>query len=208
MYSLGLKKQSCDCQWKDVCLSKAMLFAKPDATLVDFALPVIALCNLVVVSVSARLFYRRLKRDHDWNRRQATQHLLYEMVTGRFSEIRRRLEVEFGVDIGKDGQTFSSIIATLESSKRQDFLNATKAIFNYFETVSIGIRNHVLQEEICYDHCSTLFVYFRQWGRAYIDEIRTKHPTIWIEFEHFARQWERRLQDEVSSLLPKAKQPT
>jgi hypothetical protein len=66
--------------------------------------------------------------------------------------LRNKLEVEYGVNTRGPGQTCGDVVEALQQDRRSAFDFDVRALFNYFETVSIGMKNDVLDEEICYEH--------------------------------------------------------
>ena len=167
--------------------------------------------TLLLVGASAVLAYNQIKKTQEWNRRKATQDLLFQVATGDLKEFVQALSDEFGVDLTKTMPlpSYQSVVENEADDKRQDRVrHLTRSILNYMETIAIGLKNHVLDEDICYEHLSIWMTEYWSFSDKLIKIARAKNPTVWIEQEHYVNLWRSRLDRENESLRRPGKSRT
>lgn len=166
----------------------------------------ISALTLLAVVVGAALLRRQILKDHEWNRRKTSQDVLMSLVTGEFTKIREELEVRCGVKLDDSQQTYATLAPTVQGNLRQ--LNfALERLLNFYETIAIGLKNNVLDEEVCYDHFSWNLTRYWEWTEPYHKKVRGLDPTIWIEAGYYAKRWADRIERELAQLRKDGKPP-
>jgi hypothetical protein len=157
---------------------------------------IISIVNLAAVAVSLNLAYRQVKKTHEWNRRKASHDLLIQLGTGDVRAMRHVIEVDFVGRIYDDRETFEDVMSGVENQSRKLMLEDTlKGLLNYFESVAIGLKNHVLDDDICYDFTADVMAAYWRWGKPYIMEIQRTSPRAWIETEKINERWSGRTRE-------------
>lgn len=170
---------------------------------------VINILVLLVLSGTMFLLYWQTRRNHAWNRRKATQDFLFEINREDLRNIRNILETELKINIYDKKQNYETRIKKLKKKEIERLRFHLRILLNYFEAISIGIKNYVLDEDLCYDAVSLICSEYWRWSKPFIDQWRVTNPTIWIEFEHYATKWKDKIEKEVSIHLRKpGKKPT
>lgn len=170
---------------------------------------ILRIASLIGLAISILLVYLQMRRNHDWNRRKATQDLVTQAFTGDLADLRQTLQLEFGVDLKDPTQTYQAVLATITSDadrKRYEF--TARALFNYFEVVAAALKNNVLDEDICYDQLGLAFCVYWKWGDYLIRECRANHPTVFIEWEHYVDRWSELYAKQTNALRKPGKRPT
>lgn len=170
---------------------------------------VLQFLNLVAITIGAWLLYTQIKKDHDWNRRQATQQQLLRIVSGEFTELRQKLQVKHRVNLADPNETIDSALRRLDTDEARAQLTFTaEMLFNYFETIALGVKNNVFDKSICYDHFGYTLTRYYKWGESHIRLRRSVHPAIWIEWRSLAEKWQAQLRDDEAKLLRPGLPPT
>jgi hypothetical protein len=174
---------------------------------------VLSVVGFLVAVISIILVYIQMRKTHEWNRRKASHDTLGALVTGDVAEFRRTLSVVFGADAG-GSQTYADIAAALTEENRRVLLYNTTQLLNYLEVLCIGMKNHVLDEDICYDNVLFIITRYWRWAKPLVEETRKANgtQTIWIEVENYARRWSEREEQErrqhLELLRGQGKRPT
>ena len=159
-----------------------------------YATVAIGLINLVAVAISLTFAYRQIKKTHQWNRRKASQDLITQLVIGDVREMRHRLETGFGVDIHDPQQSYANTLAKLTTdADRAELRYTARILLNYFETIAVGIKNNILEEDICFDFAVNVVLAYWRWARPLVTEAQLHTPLTWNETENMVRTWTQRL---------------
>lgn len=173
----------------------------------DLTLRIVA---IVIVVASASFALLAIRRTQEWNRRKATFDVLLQTVTkatDSFREFASAYNLNFNVN--PPSPTLESVEASLgDQASRQQFRRDLHGLLNYFETLAVGLKNHVLDEDMCYEHLSIRQVLLWEWARTFVLANRGLSPTLCIEQEHYAIRWRKRLDDEIAALRTPGKPRT
>jgi len=153
---------------------------------------IIQIFGFIAVVVSVFLAYLQIRKTHEWNRRKTSFDVSFNVASGEIKTIRTRLLLEYGVDLTDPASTYERAIAGLDQKTLHAFHNEIDALFNCLESIFLGIKHHILDEDICYEYLSWVVVSFWRWGATYICRVRKLDPTLWMEYGHFAGQWQAR----------------
>jgi hypothetical protein len=170
---------------------------------------IVRIASLIGLVISIVLVYVQMRKTHDWNRRKATQDIVDKCFTGDIADVRMTLQTEFSVNLKDTSQSYESILKSIKSEtdrKRYEF--KVRALFNYFEIVSAALKNNILDEDVCYDQLGLAFCVYWKWGEFLIHECRKSHPTVYIEWEHYVRQWTETYASQTATLRKPGKRPT
>lgn len=151
----------------------------------------LGVAEILLIAGSVCLIYAQIWRDHEWNRRKASHDFLAQLIYGEPAELRSRLENEFGVDATSENQTYTTVRNSIDDEKRQrELYQTTSQLFNFFEQVGIGIKDHMLDEEICFDALHNVLIEYQRWGKPLIEKRRENgRDSVWTEFEYYALRW-------------------
>ncbi len=172
--------------------------------------------TLLVLSITAvtglwelNTLNKQLKSNHDWNRRQLSQDLLFKIGTGDIVKIREKLKKEFKANLNSKTEKYDDIAKSLTQDKKEDLDITLISLFNYFETIAIGIKNYTLDDEICYQYLGFILVNSWKWALTFIkDKQDHVDATIWIDFNKLATKWEKQLEEDKSRIGRGGKTPT
>lgn len=151
---------------------------------------------------------RNTRTQHDWNRRQTTQQYLYQVLAKDVPSITQDLENSFKVNIYDKAQTVFSVLNELSEDQKKDFEIKLKKLFNMFELISVGIKHHILDDEIGYQYAGFLLSSYWHWGEDLIRKYQEKHRAIWLEFETCAIDWTGRLAEDSLQVKRPGKTPS
>jgi len=170
---------------------------------------VVGTLNLLLLTISVSLVYVQMRKNHDWNRRKESQDLIFKLVTGDIANLRRKLDIDFGVMPLEVNQDFATIAQGIsEENRRREFESSVKGLFNYFEAIATGVKNHVLDEEICRDYACLVFSSYWRWGQPFIRKLRVDHPAVMKDFEFYAKEWGDYMEQEAMRIRRPGKRPT
>jgi hypothetical protein len=147
---------------------------------------------------------KQMASTHDWNRRKATLDVLIGNVTGDMAAPRRQLEGHGLAEGGVKGlgvkpydrkQTYATVLSKLDDAEKPEFELAVKTLFNVFEIVAVGMKHHVMDQQITSDYLSLIWTEYYRWGLPFIEEMRlTTHDRgVYIEMEQWAVRWRREM---------------
>lgn len=160
--------------------------------------------GLVLAWLQLRQSKKQLQSDHDWNRRQLA---LTELIKHRkdLSDSIRELNTSINYREQKDSYSLKEIHKHLcndenfESTKLNltDFGKEIKhhifTILNYYEYLSIGIKNGVFDEIIIKDSAKGGLLKANRLFGEYVKHLRTERHTnnkkLFIEQENVANKW-------------------
>lgn len=169
----------------------------------------LSVVGFAVAVISIFLVYVQMRKTHEWNRRKASHDTLGELVAGNVAESRRTLVVGFGVEIGTKSQTYTDIEVKLGDEQRRELLYNATQFMNYLEILCVGMKNNVLDEDICYDYAKLPVTRFWLWAKPLI-EVRRKasgDDTEWIEVENYAKRWLKREEEEREQHIEQLRVP-
>jgi hypothetical protein len=178
------------------------------ALALQIATLIVQILGFTGLLISISLAYLQIKKTHDWNRRKASLEVIFSITTAEMKTIRKQLLTEFGVDLADPLSNYEKSLAALDAGVRRKFNNEVDTLLNCLETVSIGIKHHILDEDICYEHVSWVLTSFWAWGEKRVHEVQQIDPTLWIECSYFANRWRARQDREISALRSPGKDPT
>lgn len=172
--------------------------------------------SLLILSITAvtglwelNTLNKQLKSNHEWNRRQLSQDLLFKIVTGDIVKIREKFKQEFKADLNSKTEKYEHISSSLSPEKKEDLDITLITLFNYFEAIAIGIKNHTLDDEICYQYLGFIVVNTWKWALTFIQHKRNHvDKVIWIDFTNLATKWERQLEEDENRIARSGKSPT
>jgi hypothetical protein len=82
---------------------------------------------------------------------------------------------------------------TIENEENEDQKKALIAVFNYFESISLGVKQDIMDEEFIRGFFGSIFAQYFQEYAFYIDYRRRikKNANLWINFTNLASRWVR-----------------
>lgn len=87
-----------------------------------------------------------------------------------------------------DAKTFHD---TIENEGNEEQKKALIAVFNYFESIALGVKQDIMDEEFIRGFFGSIFAQYYQEYAFYIEYRRRikKNPRIWINFTNLAGRW-------------------
>lgn len=116
----------------------------------------------------------------------------YDVVT-KFNEPQMTEALQFLNEIDQDKETY------FPDKKVQNFLDHIKQhkedrqkivmVINYFEHLSILVKNKHIDEKIVKENFKTVFISTFVLMKPYIDYCQQESSTIWCNYENMAKNW-------------------
>lgn len=157
----------------------------------------VSILTLLLIGVGNLLVLRQIRSEQEWNRRNASQELLFNVILGRFGQMRRSLEEK--VDIYDDTQTWATVKDKLT---RQD-MQTLDAILNYLEVMCLCVKNNVIDNDITFDAMDGIMFAYLRWAGPYIKVNRAIDAKMWTEIDGIATKWrEKRAEIEQRAQTP------
>jgi hypothetical protein len=157
---------------------------------------VVSSFSTLLIGVYVALLLRQIKETHEWNRRKTSQEILTNLTTGEFPDLRQKLELDFMCNVMDGEETYESVAsrwARQDEKKKLELDYALKRLLNIFETVSINMKNHMIDEDICYDYLGDIAVQYSRWSKAFIEEGQRANPKAWEVFVDYTNRWSERI---------------
>ena len=164
----------------------------------------------IVIWWQLRENQRQAQSNNEWNRRLTTQQMLNNIMLGEFRALRYQFEKECGCRVSDPNQCYETVKAKFEEEGKKEKIEEMEsylvAILNVFEAFAISMKNHIIDEDICYDNLCLLFIRFKRWSEAFINERRQKAADlqVWINFTNYADKWQLRKNKEKAEMAQKA----
>ena len=166
--------------------------------------------NLMVISISVIVLYTQIKKAHEWNRRKMSQEMLYVLTGDLITKARQIIENDLGAKIFSGKENYDIFIKKLQQDKKKLLQENLKLILNFFEIMELGIKNNVVDEDICFDYGNTVCISYFEWAQPFIERERenlsVKYPLLLIKYEGMVKRWKERI-NKINELVP-GKKPT
>jgi hypothetical protein len=168
---------------------------------------IISTFALIATSVSAVLIFIQIKDTNEWNRRKTSQEVLYNLTSGKFLELFRKIRDQNKTITGNEIQDKSKnylILYNKLNPQEKILLEADIVdLLNIIENISISIKNNIIDEDITYNMLYTFFIDNYYWTKPYIMKRREleENEHIFAEYEYYALKWEKRLVIEKSKSI-------
>ncbi|GEM_PF-2397309 len=160
---------------------------------------IISTVSILIAGISLFFAWRKLTETHEWNRRKSTDDALRFLVSGDY----QKLTDEFHKIIPfeewtKTDTTYQDICQTLNDEERILITKYSWDLLNIFEALCIGIKNNILDEDICYDYLAFILPRFFHWSQHFIQERRTisGELRLYLELETIANKWSKRKKEQ------------
>jgi len=159
---------------------------------------IISIVQTFIMLSSAGILISQLSSQNRWNRKKASQDLIYELHKGDMLEISK----EFDRLVPNEkfyNSTYAKFIKELSSEEEKEKIKKVLRIYlNYFEGIAIGIKNGIHAEGLLYDYIGFRLPTIVKWAKGYIEEQRklAGNSTIYQEVEKVAEKWEKLLERE------------
>lgn len=158
---------------------------------VQLSLQAVSACAVVIALTftarQIRLLAANYRDLHEWNRRKAAQDASEKW--GDFAEDAIRLSEAFHFDKHHHVANLETIVELFGANKTLEA--SLHRILNYLETLAIGVRNGVFDEEIIkFGFRLIMPRTLRRYG-PYVDHRRDKVGQVWIELSELVQRWEK-----------------
>ena len=122
--------------------------------------------------------------------RKTTYDLLKDFSNGDFPKILTEMREMSKLPID-ESTTYEEVINSISDDKKYVFEKKLNQLLNYFEGISISIKNHIVDEDICFDYAGILFERYYNWSKGFIRKRRdlTEIRTIYVNFESLSIKW-------------------
>src|SRR3989338_6689152 len=146
----------------------------------------VSILTLLIMALGNLLQWREIRAEQEWNRRNAAQKFLFDVMLGRFWELRKTLENR--ISIYDESQTYATKSGIMSAEDKMTL----NAILNYLEVLCLCIKNHVIDEDIAFDSLHGLLFAYLRWAGPYIKDKRNIDKRMWIEIDPVAEKWKKR----------------
>jgi len=156
----------------------------------------------ISTAITAFLIFTQIKSNHDWNRRKTSQEVLNSLTVGEFPNNLQKLRIavreKLNQDIQNRQKSYTDFKEVLSADELKEYNSIIIKIINILETISVYVKNSIVDEDICYNFSYTFFIDLYHWLKPYIYECRQLESNEFIlaEYEYFALKWEDRLVNE------------
>ena len=157
---------------------------------------IISSVSTIIIGISAILLWKQIKGNHDWNRRKASHEALNTLTIGEFSDLRHKLEVEFGCAIWDKSQSYEDTVESVSKEEIDEIDAVLRKILNILEATAINMKNSIIDEDICYDYLGLIMTGYYRWSEPFIIERRKRvsgDPRVLGNFEDYAQKWIKRM---------------
>lgn len=151
---------------------------------------------ILILTISAILFYLQMKGNHEWNRRRTAHDLIFQSYIGHFSDLRAKLEHK--INIYDETENYNEKKAELDEADHK----VLDSILNYLDNVCLAVKDHVVSEDIIFDCLAGILLGYKRWAKPYIQSMRAQNPRVWIELDnHKVRTWPEKREQIISGLV-------
>jgi hypothetical protein len=170
----------------------------------------ILVTGLIFTGIQLYLMRRANKNIHEWNRRKTTYDLLNDFSSGEFPKILHELK-EISKTVIDETTNYDLVISKIPDSDKDRFDRKLNQLLNYFEGKAIAIKNHIIDEDICFDYAALVYLKYYNWSKPFITQRRHKidKQSVYINFENLALKWsddlEKEKQKAKDALISKGK---
>jgi len=104
-----------------------------------------------IAGVSIFLAWRQLRETHEWNRRKSSDDALRFLVSGDYQRLTDQFHkiVPFE-EWSKIDTSYKDICERLSDGERTLAIKYSWDLLNIFESLCIGMKNQIIDEDICY----------------------------------------------------------
>lgn len=151
---------------------------------------IFVLIGVIYAGIQLYLTRTSNKKIHEWNRRKTTYDLLKDFSNGDFPRILIEMRKMSKLPID-ESTNYEKVIEAISDEEKYSFEKKLSQLLNYFEGISISIKNHIIDEDICFDYAGILFERYYNWSKGFIKKRRdsTEIRTIYINFENLSEKW-------------------
>lgn len=142
--------------------------------------------NIVILAGTGVLLWYQIRSNHEWERRKTTNDVLMDMMAGRFTQLRRNIELK--IDPYDVGQSYTTKKAELTAADEQTLTD----LLNYLEQVCVAIKHGILDEDISFEMLQPMVGAYWRWAEPYVLSQRIYSPRIWLEIQEAESQWRER----------------
>jgi hypothetical protein len=133
---------------------------------------------------------------HEEDLKLKRHHYSYEIVS-KINEpsMAETLQVMYEINQKRDEYFKQNDISEFKKflDENRDKRAKVVMIVNYFEHISILVKNRHVEEDIIKDSFKTVFIYTYTLLKPYIDDCQANSRKIWINFECLAEKWSKEM---------------
>lgn len=158
---------------------------------------ILSVCGIILVLIGViysgrQLFLMRQSNDniHDWNRRKTTYELLKDFARGKYTDLLDELNNMSKLPIN-NSTNYDMVFKQIEPELHYTFDRKLGQVLNFLEGMAISIKNHIIDEDICFDYAAVIYKVYYNWSKSYIEKskIELNERSIYIDFENLALKW-------------------
>jgi hypothetical protein len=129
---------------------------------------------------------------HDEDLKLKRHQYSYEIVS-KMNEpsMSKTLQVMYEINLKRDKYFQKNDISEFKKylENNRDKRANIVMLINYFEHISLLVKNQHVEEDIIKDSFKTIFIYTYTLLKPYIDDCQANSRKIWINFEGLAEKW-------------------
>lgn len=164
-----------------------------DNTTISLIALATSIVSTSVLALSTFFFHRQFKKNHQWNRRKSTHETLNILVLGQFPKTIDELNHITGANILASSVTYAELIKNKNITETNEIDRHIEKVLDVFETISINVKNHVLDDDITYEYLHTMFIRYFNSLECFICKIRKEanDNRLYIEMEYVTKRWQK-----------------
>lgn len=169
---------------------------------------ILVLAGVIYAGIQLFIMRKVNKNIHEWNRRKTTYDLLKDFSSGYFPELLDELNSMSKLHIDQS-TNYGLVFKQIQSESQHDFDRKLSQVLNFFEGIAISIKNHIIDEDICYDYAALIYQIYYNWSISYIRKRRNElgEPSLYIDFENLSKRWINKLKEENDNIQKSALVP-
>lgn len=164
----------------------------------QFDLPqVISLASAIGTVMASFLIIFQIRSFEAWNRRQISNQILNDFVSGTIEDTLEAIESKFGWDLLHDGRSYREVVSGFEyDTAERDGMELDRylrRILRRFEAICISMDHKIVQEKTCKEYIFSLLTVIHNSAVEFIEKARAlrKEPRVFEHVERYANKWSR-----------------
>lgn len=155
------------------------------------------IAGLIYTGFQIRLLSNQYRDFHEWNRRKASHDSIDRFIA--LADGNKKLDEAFNYLTSKDPIPLKEIVKAI--NEEPELRAALHRLLNYLESLAIGVRHGVLDDDIIRDTFKGVFLIVKTQFSEYIDDRRRNYQSAaWSEIDLRINKWQ-----EVENLPQRSK---
>ena len=155
----------------------------------------ISLASAIGTVMASFLIIFQIRSFEAWNRRQISNQILNEFVSGTLEDSLEAIESQFGWDLLSEGQSYRKIVRNFEQDTADrdeiELDRYLRRILRRFEAICISMDHKIVDEKTCREYIVSLLTAIHKSTAEFIEKERVKRnePRVFEYVERYAHRW-------------------